>query len=317
MIDKISLGVPMLNIRFVLSLLFTFIIETTQVLAINQSTVIVNVQKKIQVNKFQVGIGSEVEMRSDDQSISGEALFLGKAVSPSGRQSYQMYLHMASRKIFYIDGDLLKRSVLTFQALLDPYEQAGGTCTGYAIYDYLEQTNLAGFIGNGELAKSLATEEGRSTLLVDSINQYYLNLQHRNSITGIMNSYGRKFGFQCKNFKTNSYLKAKDVIVSQLRNGNPVILSFDIGPKMAKSPFQLNYYLQTNPELDDRLWIPRKIGERNSGGHSIVAAAAFDYQGKSYLIMLDSDWSQPRVWDMEAFLSGKTDLASIDFIFCK
>ncbi len=307
----------MLNTRSIICFTLLISFGTTQVLGSTQSLISVTVKQSLRIGKFQTGIGSRVELKSEDPKSSGEALFLGKAIRPVGTQSFQMYLHLATKKVLYIEANLLKSPNIALQTVLDPYEQAGGTCTGYAIYDYLQQLNLTGFKGSGELVKSLETEEGRTTLLVDSVNQYYLNLQHRNSINGILNSYGKKFGFQCKNFKTNTYSEAKSIILKNLSLGNPVIFSFYTGPKMYKSPFPLSYYLQPNPELDDRLWVPRKTGERNSGGHSNVAAASFELEGKNYLVMLDSDWSQPRIWDMDAFLGERMDLSEIDFIFCK
>jgi hypothetical protein len=76
-------------------------------------------------------------------------------------------------------------------------------------------------------------------------------------------------------------------------------------------------YGQKNAELDSRLWIPRKIGQRNSGGHSIIAVGSFDLNQKTYLLMLDSDWSEPRIWDMDSFLNDKTALDEVEFVSCK
>jgi hypothetical protein len=203
------------------------------------------------------------------------------------------------------------------QAILDPYEQMGGTCTGYAIFDFLAQINLSNFEGTKELSKILSNEEGRTQLLADSINQYYLIQSHRFSITGILNGYGKKFGFTCKNYKSDNYEKTKAYILKQLATGLPLIVSFNIGTKMAHSPFMMEKFQEPNGELDNRLWIPRKIGQRNNGGHSIVAAASFEVENKTYMVMIDSDWSEPRVWDMDSFLNDKTALSEIDFISCK
>jgi hypothetical protein len=68
--------------------------------------------------------------------------------------------------------------------------------------------------------------------------------------------------------------------------------------------------------LDGRLWLPRKTGERNSGGHSVVAVAAFEALGKKRLLMLDSDWAEPRIWDLELALGGRTDIGAIEFHSC-
>jgi hypothetical protein len=276
-----------------------------------------SIENAIAVGAFPVGIGSTVNLNSSDSKIAGPAIFLGSTVRPDSSISYQMYLNKATHKVFYIEASNFNRRNPKLQTILDPYQQAGGTCTGYAIDDFLQQTNLSGFTGNGSLGNVLSTEEGRSNLLVDSINEYYLTTTHRYSINGIMNSYGKKFGFSCNSFKTDSYDKAKTKILAHLNLGLPIIVSFNIGPKMVKSPFGLELYDQGNPEIDDRLWIPRKIGERNSGGHSIVAAASFEINNKTYLVMIDSDWSEPRIWDMDSFLNQKTDIDDVEFISCK
>ena len=273
--------------------------------------------KAEQVGIFSMGIGSVVELKTNDSKTSGPSVFLGSTIKPDKVASYLMFLNKASAKVFYIDASNFSKSNLSKQLILDPYPQAGGTCTGYAIDDFLQQTLFSGFVGNGSLLNQLATEEGRSNLLVDSINQYYLTMSHRYSIKGIMNSYGKVFGFACKSLITDSFEKAKNVILSQLKSGAPVIFSFPIGPNMAQAPFQSILLDQPNFDFDNRLWIPRKVGERNSGGHSIVAAGAFDFKNKTYLVMIDSDWSEPRIWDLDSFLNNKTAIDEVEFVFCK
>ena len=163
----------------------------------------------------------------------------------------------------------------------------------------------------------LSTEEGRTHLLVDSINQYYLTLNHRYSIKGILNGYGKQFGFSCDSFQTDNYQIVKTKLLTHLKAGLPVIVSFSTGSNMYQSPFHLAMYDQPNVTMDTRLWIPRKIGERVNGGHTIVAAATFEYQQKNYLVMLDSDWSEPRIWDMEVYLNQKTALNEVTFVTCE
>ncbi len=269
------------------------------------------------VGNFPLGIGSIVNLKSEDNKISGPAVFLGSAIRPDGTATYQMYLNKKSNNVYYIESSNFSNTNPKLQNVLDPYEQAGGTCTGYAMYDFLQQTNLAGFQGSGVLSQTLSSEEGRTNLLVDSINQYYLTMQHKYSISGILNGYGKKFGFTCKSFKTDSYDNAKTKILTQLKMGLPVIVSFNLGPKMVQAPFKIEMYDQKNSEVDSRLWIPRKIGERNSGGHSIVAAGSFELNNKTYLVMIDSDWSEPRIWDMDSFLNQKTAIDEVQFISCK
>lgn len=274
------------------------------------------VTEKISTNQNNIAIGSSVNITSSDKLLNGDFVFLGNGINPSGEETYRVLLNKKNNIVSLVNSDEFKKNK-SLQKILDLYEQKGGTCTGYAIFDYLQQIVLNDFVGNGELPKMISTEEGRSQLLADSINRYYLETQHRNSIKGIMNAYGREFGFKCTNFQTDDAQKAKQKLLSKLSEGNPVIVSFNIGPKMVNAPFTIKKHNEKNGEVDNRLWVPRKVGERNSGGHSIVAAASFKHNNKDYLVMLDSDWTEPRIWDVDAYLSNKTAIEEIEFISCK
>jgi hypothetical protein len=273
--------------------------------------------QNIEVGNFEVGIGSDINLKTNNAKVSGPAVFLGNVIAPDGTNLYQMYLTKADKKVYYIDAKNFSKDISKLQTVLDPIPQAGGTCVGYAMDNFLQQTNLSGFVGNGELAGALSTEEGRTNLLVDAINRYYLVPQHKNSIVGILSAYGKMFDFKCKKLMTDSYEKAKSNLLENLKAGQPVVVSYFIGPEMAKSPFGLKMF-DSKDAMDDRLWAPRKIGERNAGGHGVVAAGTFELDGKDYMVMVDSDWSEPRVWDMDAFLNDpKTALSEIEFISCK
>lgn len=274
------------------------------------------ISDKISFNENIIGIGSSVKMTATDKSLNGDFIFLGNGINPSGEETFRILLNKNSKSISLVNSDEFKRNN-SLQKILDLYEQKGGTCTGYAIFDYLQQIVLNNFVGNGELPNLISTEEGRSQLLADSINRYYLETQHRNSIKGIMNAYGKDFGFKCTNYQTNDINKAKTRLLSQLSLGNPVIISFNIGPQMVTAPFPIIKHGEKIGEVDNRLWIPRKIGERNSGGHSIIAAANFKFNGRDYLVMLDSDWTEPRVWDVDSYLANKTAIEEVEFISCK
>ncbi len=277
-----------------------------------------SVMQAIPVGPFSVGIGSTVNLKSSDSAIAGPAIFVGSTVFPDKNYSYQLYLNKLSRKLFYIQASHFSKINPNQQTVLDSYQQAGGTCSAYAINNFLQQMDISGFQGSGELKKLISNEEGRTFLLADAINEYYLTLSHRYSLRGILNKYGKAFGFTCSLLKTDSYLKAKATIMKNLNIGSPVILSYNIGPEMVKGPFPLELYDQSGPKLDERLWIPRRVGERNSGGHTIVAVGSFVENDKTYLVMIDSDWSEPRIWDMDQYLNHqKTALEEVEFVSCK
>ena len=273
------------------------------------------------VGAFAVGIGSEVVIKADDVGLSGPGIFLGRAVTPDGKSSLILVLNEKTRKVNYIDVKHFaarENQLSRLQSVLNPFEQAGGTCTGYALYDYLQQLRLSGFKGTGLLSEKLATEKGRTTLLVDNINEYYLTPQHRYSIRGILDKYGRDFGFKCNSYSSENFDRVRDRILSNLAAGAPVVISFNLGPDMYNTPFPLFAVdNKVQPKMDDRVWIPRKKGERNSGGHSIVFAGSFEFQNKTYLVTIDSDWSEPRLWDLEAFLNERTVLEEVELITCK
>lgn len=171
-------------------------------------TISVSVKEKKEVGTFAVGVGSSVVLKSDDEKLNGNATFLGKIIHSDGSESYQMYLDEKAKNVYYIDSSDFARKNSKLQTVIDPYEQAGGTCTAYAIYGFLQQTHLSGFEGTGELKKTLASEDTRTHLLADAINEYYLTPAHRYSIRGILDKYGKSYGFKCKNFKPTR-LKSK------------------------------------------------------------------------------------------------------------
>lgn len=299
----------MFNRCFALAFVLLFQFQT------HAADVTLQIENSVSVPNSQLAAGSSVQLQSSKYHLNDDMLFLGEAVLPNTSATYALFLNKKTREILYINADSIQLPN-TAQKILNPYEQAGGTCTGYAIYDFLLQTNLAGFQGNGQLSKRLSDERGRTNLLVDNINEYYLTPQHRYSVQGILNKYGRDLGFSCRTYTTDSFDKAKSRILEQLQKGLPVMIGFNIGPDMNTSPFALKT-LQTNMTLDNRVWTPRKVGERNSGGHTVVAAASFEFENKTYLVMLDSDWSEPRIWDVDSFLGDRTALTEVELTTCK
>ncbi len=273
----------------------------------------VQVEKAKPTGLFSVGIGSQVFINSKDQNISGEALFLGRALNPDGVSSYQMFLK--DKKVFYIDSKKINQSK-NLQTVVNPYEQAGGTCTAYAIFGFLQQLQHSGLKGNGKLSHKLADEKGRTNLLVDNVSEYYLTPQHRYSINGILNKYGKEYGFSCLAYHSESVDKIKARVLKQVQTGTPAIIEFNVGTEMAISPFELQMQDPLREQMDQRLWVPRKSGQRNGGGHTIVIAGAFELEHRQYFVTIDSDWSEPRVWDADNFLSEKTVAQEIGVVTC-
>jgi hypothetical protein len=290
----------------ILSVLFLFSSASAQLITVQPV-------RAIAQGVFQFGTGSLVNVQG--LSDSGNAIFLGQLVRPDS--SLDSYMFLSDDKIYYVDASSVDFQQTTgLERVLKLYEQEGGTCTAYAIDDYLQQTNFAGFTGNGKLAQTLSTEEGRTQLLVDAVNQYYLTPQHKYSIAGILNGYGKNFDFTCRSRSFNDADAAISFVQEQLTSGHPILISFNLGPDMATSPFTLVNFNAPTAEMDQRLWIPRKVGERNSGAHTVVAAAIFSVGGHPELLMLDSDWPEPRIWDVDAFIGPRTAIQEIEFVTC-
>lgn len=267
---------------------------------------------------YHVGAGSPIMFELPNQNVQRDGLFLGRIVKPSGELDSFLILEPKTHNVLYIPAALAQISDHGLENILDPYPQQGGTCTGYAIDHYMIQMALAGFRGNGALIKSLSSEEGRTGLLADAINQYYLVLQHRFSITGILDGYGKRFGFKCQDKKFSTAADARGYLLRELTQGMPVLISFNIGTQMRTTPFDLmTMHPASYTKLDPRLWTPRKTGERNGGGHSIVAASLFMLGNRPEVIVVDSDWSEPRIWDISDYLDDHTAIQEIEFITCQ
>ena len=137
-----------------------------------------------------------------------------------------------------------------------------------------------------------------------------------------MKGYGREFGLRCEKEIFQDTESAIRYVNEKTAQGIPVLISFYTGPNMVNAPFSLQIFSSSGNRgplqglLDSRLWIPRQIGERQSGGHSVVAVASFAQGRHTAFLMLDSDWSEPRVWDASAYLGGKADLKNLEFYSC-
>src|SRR5690606_2686701 len=126
--------------------------------------------------------------------------------------------------------------------------------------------------------------------LEESISRYYLGRSP--DLKPIMKTFGERFGFKCKEKIFDDSKQAVEFVFSETLLARPVIMEFNIGKDMITSTYELEDF-ETKVEMDPRLWIPRKTGQRNSGGHAIVAAAAFMSKGRKKVLILDSNWTEP------------------------
>jgi hypothetical protein len=281
-----------------------------------EASIVAKVTSPVAHGDSKVGVGSELSLTFGGESGAHAGVFLGKLVQPSGAFSNYLLLDDTDSTVYLTNQNDASFGTDSLQTVLRQYDQVDGTCTGYAIDHLMQQMFWSGFSGNGTLKTTLSTEEGRTQLLVSSIDAYYLATQHRNSLNTILNGdFGKQYGFTCPKRMFEDPAKAIAFMNQKMKKGLPVLVSFYIGPNMVESDIKIKDY-ETGVVDDNRLWVPRQIGERNSGGHSVVAVSAFQSQGKTKLLMLDSDWTSPRVWDLEAYLGGNVAISEIEFYAC-
>jgi len=277
----------------------------------------VRVSKNQSNAAFAVGIGSEIILKAPGTQQESPGVLLGQLLNHDGSVHSLMVYESGRKTVEYIPSTDIEQIPVGLQNVLKLYQQQGGTCTGYALDDFLLQTQMSGFVGTRKLRDQLTTEEGRTELLADAINQYYLVLQHQFSIDGILNQYGKTYGFSCAKNGFEDAASAHEFILNSLKTGFPVLLSFEVGTKMYNGPFELQQMVAQVPADDNRLWLPRQKGERDGGGHSVVATGSFNLEGKDYLVMLDSDWDLPRVWDLDQAIQDHSALRELEIYTCQ
>jgi hypothetical protein len=292
-------------------LLFLFVIHSALAEEIKLRIVAAN-----KSDNFELGVGSRVKLEFVQRNETHDAVFMGKMIGHPQYGEELLFLDEKDTRIFMIDSKSVRSPSVAksrMQNLISTIDQAGETCAAYALYHFWLQTAAVGLAGNGELMTVMSKEHSRMKLLEESITRYYMGRSF--SIKPVMKNFGDRFGFKCREKVFENSAKAIDYIYKHTMAGKSVIIEFFIGSKMVTSDIELQDF-ETKVEMDPRLWIPRKVGERNAGGHAIVASAAFTLNGRKKVVVLDSNWNEPRVWDLEAYLGGKTALTEMIFHSC-
>jgi hypothetical protein len=277
----------------------------------------VQVDQSIPQGPARIGVGSPITLKFPGDSKAHTGEFLGQLVQNGTQPDQLMLLDLERSRIFLVNRSDLEIQRGDFQKIVKLYNQVDGTCTGYAMNDLFQQISLNGTAGNAQLKQTFSTEKGRTQFLVRAINDYYIATQHRTSIRGILSTYGKEFGLKCGMKTFSDTESAESYVGRKVLAGTPVLIAFNIGPNMYDSDLTIADYAKPRTVMDRRLWLPRKVGERNTGGHSVLAVAAFQAKGKNRLLMLDSDWAEPRVWNLDLALGGKTAVGEIEFHVCE
>lgn len=266
--------------------------------------------------RYDLGIGSKVELTFVEKNAKKEFLFMGKMLGHPDFGDEILFLDEKDTRILMVDIENMSAYFLKtrMQNIISSVDQAGETCAAYALYHFWQQTDAAGFKGNNELGPVMSKERSRMKFLEESITSYYLGRSA--NLKPIMKKFGERFGFKCKEKIFTETAKATDYVYNLAAFGKPVIMEFFLGKEMVISDFEIEDY-ESSTEMDTRLWIPRKIGERSGGGHAIVAAAAFTSMGRRKVLVLDSNWTEPRVWDLDKYLGEKAAIGEMIFHNCE
>lgn len=296
-----------------MKLFFASLLYLVSALAFAQD-VEVKVLSRLKSSMFDLGIGSKVSLDFLSKNETKEAIFLGRMVTQDGKTQEFLFLDEKKTRIMMIDPENLKGfRKSSAQAILSPIEQLGNTCAAYGFFHYWGQMHEVGFQATPKLASTMESDRNRLQFIEEAIDIYYL--QNKINITNVMKMYGKRYGFECRNNPFTDPKKAAEFVYNKTLEGKPVLIDFNIGGDMVASTYELTDY-ETPVRRDPRLWIPRKVGQRTSSGHVIVAAAAFTARGRKKVLVLDSNWTEPRVWDLTNYLGSKAAVKEMGFHTC-
>lgn len=263
---------------------------------------------------FDLGIGSKVELDFKTKNEKKAAIFLGRMVDQDEKTVEFLFLDEKKTRITMIDPSNIEGFRKSrAQAIISPIDQMGSTCAAYGFFHFWNQMYVSDFKSTDALPETMDSDRKRMQFLEEAIDLYYI--QNKINITTLMKNYGKRFGFTCKSNPQTDAKKAAEFLFNKASEGKPILIDFNIGSDMVSSSYEVTDY-ETPVSRDPRLWVPRKVGQRASSGHVIVAAGAFISKGKKKLLVLDSNWTEPRVWDLDKYIAGKAAVKEMGFHTC-
>jgi hypothetical protein len=294
-----------------------------------------DVEEAIEKNGVKVGVGSRIRIRvAAGKTVEG--LFLGRLVNRMRKSTDYLFYHYEDDLLYVLPQEKLRfrfegsnLAPKSLQPILDPIEQAGETCMAYALDHMVHQIDLNELDGTGILRERLSTEEGRTRMLVEFVSEYYLNLRRRSNANTVLNHElheifdsvlkrkAQKLGLKCRVLDYRDPKRLVRAITQAMDAGSPVLLEFNIGEWMLETKTQV-----VDPERrfgeDQRLWVPRKTGQASGGGHAIVASQYFTSpSGRLKFLVQDSDWTEPRIWDVENYLVDRYESSGMLAHVCR
>lgn len=251
-----------------------------------------------------------------------QALFLSKVVYPQSKQAHYMFLDLNRSRVYWANESQVtwktKNNKNPYsnktQVTLNPYAQVGNTCAAYGIFHYFLQKKISK-PDQGKMKEVLNTEQERTQLLAQAISQYYVDRPNHASFLGVYKRLGESLGLSCRMHSLNSLSKITSLIQEKLLQSNPVLLGFNIGSDMVESSYPV-YDEQDLTSFDERLWVPRRRGQKLGGAHAIVLSAYFEMDQRPYAVVIDSDWEEPRIWDISKYLNSKVPLNELEVYSC-
>lgn len=285
---------------------------------IPEATIPAKVTAPVAVGRFSIGIGSSMEVEVGKGKLF-EGQFLGRLVKKSGESQDLMFFHPAEKRIYLLnlanlklvdsEGRALGRTA--FQPILDPIAQIDEICMGHVGEHLFHQLHLNRHSGewSEKLAKHLADEEQRSLLFASLANAYYATPRNNSNFGLIMRKKAKDFDLNCKSVEmkkpaTKALREEKSAqhiakMKSVLDQGYPVAIEYFIGPEMKNKPVRV-VDVDLPTKADPRIWLPRATGERSYSGHGALIVGYFTPpQGREQFLILDSNWSEPRLFDVE------------------
>ena len=264
----------------------------------------------------EIGIGSRFELQDLALNQKIDTIFLGFMKDHETLGDEVLLLEERSGDVLMVDAESIKSIVLKkkMQSVVSPFDQSGETCAAYALFHFWRQLSVNHPSLSSSLTSVMNFESGRMKFLEESITSYYMG--RISYLRTVMKKYALRFGLKCKESNFKDPKKAIEFIISKTLNAQPVLIEFNLGPDMDESKHVIRDY-EIDIKKDSRLWYPRKRGEKNTGGHAIVAIGSFKYLGQPKALVLDSNWTEARVWDLNQYLDFKTAMDEVSFHSCE
>lgn len=255
---------------------------------------------------YDLMLGREIEFSSLENSVQkNKGIFLGLLRRIDGTYDDLAVFVPTEQRIVLIPSSWvdIRTADLNFGvnlANLFPVprsvNQQGGTCAAYAIFNAFRQLRYRDIKGNGMIEQHFATEESRHRFLTQVHYDYYSDSNWKDAVANTT----RETGIAFYDISTNSVSGFQTELRKYLAQGLPVLVRFDVAKTMAQTPYTLFEYSK-NAATDRLLWLPADSSGSSNGGHQVVALGTFVHGVNEYVIILDSNWQAPRIWDMREF----------------